>query len=149
MTVLAIMQNQWFKNPERARRLFERHPDQRERVIELMLFAGCKSGRVLKKAFGESLCGMLVWEETTTEIGDNASSVFKVDYDHLRRVIHKHDPKVVLAFGKIAAGAVGVILPQHKIIAGPHPAARQPDVLDRLRDMRRTLEMKLQLGADV
>lgn len=143
MTVLAIMQNQWFKNPERVRRMFARHPEQRERIVEIFLFAGCKSGRVLKQVFGATLCGAIIWEEASTYIGDKASSVFHADYDHLRRVVHKHDPKVVLAFGKVASGAVGCILPAHKIIAGPHPAARQPDTLERLRVMRERLEERL------
>lgn len=144
MTVLAIMQNQWFKNPERVRRLFARHPDQRERVIEVMLFAGCKSGRVLKKVFGEALCGTIVWEEASPEIGDKASSVFHADRAHIEAVLKKHNPKVVLTFGAVAAGGVALTdYPVERVIAGPHPAARQPDVLDRLRVMRERLELRI------
>lgn len=143
MTILAFMQNQWFKNPERVRRLFARHP-QRERIIEALLFAGCKSGRVLKKVFGEALCGTIVWEEASPEIGDRASSVFRADRAHIEAALAKHKPNIVLTFGAVAAGGLALTgYPVERAICGPHPAARQPDVLERLRVMRERLEERM------
>src|SRR5688572_11378836 len=111
MSVVAIMQNQWFHNPERVRRLMETRPEARERLIAYALFAGCKSGRVLRSVFGD-LCDDFVWEEASREIGDRASSVFTADLAHLRAVVEKHQPRIVLAFGRVAGLAMQILVPE-------------------------------------
>lgn len=132
MTILAILQNQWFKDPDHVRRLIEKcEPERRVRyrrkMIEYALFAGCKTGKVLKKVLGPHLCEQIVWEEASPRIGGHASSSFPADLDHLRTVIAEVDPRIIIAFGSIAA--VGLMSLQdltgtRTLIFAPHPTAR-------------------------
>lgn len=142
MKVVAIMQNQWFHQPERVRRLLARRPESRERLIAYALFAGCKSGRVLRDVFGDR-CDEIVWEEASREIGNRASAAFTADFDHLSTVIQKHAPSIALAFGRIAGDAMQAIMPSERLIVGPHPAARGPNVMAQLRQMRELLDKAL------
>jgi len=124
MKVLAFLQNQWFNNPEQARATFLRHPDQRNRLIALYLFMGCLTGRRLISAFGEDLCNDIVWEECSKEVGGKSSASFPPDFAHICEAINKHNPDVILAFGKTASDALRKVAPNQLVIYGPHPAAR-------------------------
>lgn len=142
--VLGIMQNQWFKDPERVRRMLSAptaDPKLRRRLIAYSLFAGCKSGRVLRKTLGTEWCERILWDEASLEIGGHAASVFPADLLHIRALIDREKPSLVVAFGKIAVDAVfaldGAMPP---LLAAPHPAARQPDTEVRLRAIRATLD---------
>lgn len=136
--VLAILQNQWFRDPDRVREILARTPQVRPRLIAYALFAGCRTGRVLKRVFGEDLCRRITWEEASPHIGGQASAVFPADLDHLTTLVMRHQPVAILAFGKIAADAMAVVLerPTKRLITGPHPAARQPQTESRLIQMK-------------
>lgn len=149
MKVLAFLQNQWFKDPDHVREILKRTPAARQRIITYSLFAGCKTGRVLKAALGEEWCRKIVWEEASPEIGGQASAAFPADRQHILDVIVREQPTVILAFGKIAADAVNSLCPIHRltppatiinIITAPHPAARNLDTLELLRNVRAMLE---------
>lgn len=147
MKVLAIMQNQWMRDPERMRRLIERYPNARRRAIALALFAGCRSGRVLRRVFGLEWCSAIIWDEASREIGGHAASVFPADLEHLRAMLAEVAPDVVLAFGRIACEALTTIQPAALLIGGPHPVAPGADTLPRLRAMRNTLEQTAAVSA--
>jgi hypothetical protein len=143
MKILAFMQNQWFKNPEKVRAQYERYPDMRNDLIARYLFMGCLSGRRLQAALGEALCDQIVWEEASPEIGGNSASKFPADAKHIAGAIIKHNPDVVFAFGKIASDGVLSAFAEieshptpinFRLITGPHPAARN-DPMPRLREM--------------
>lgn len=147
--IVAILQNQWFKDPEGVKAMMEEHPERRERYIEAFLFMGCLTGRRLRSAFGEELCDRIIWEEASPEIGGAANSRFPADARHIAGVILKHRPAVVIALGTIAANGVMAALDhasiqqqaerlELQIITGPHPAARQ-DPMPRLREIGSTL----------
>jgi hypothetical protein len=145
--ILAVMQNQWFHNPERVKAAIARakNPEAyRRRMIEWALFAGCKSGRVLKRVFGEHRCEEIIWEESSREIGSSASSVFPADVAHLRNVLQHFNPAIVLGFGKVACDglrqAFDTSAPMPVFIEAPHPTARQTDVMERLWVARRRLD---------
>lgn len=140
MTVVAFLQNMWFKDPEGAKRVFTDHPDRREYLISAFLFMGCLTGRRLRAAFGEDTCERIVWEECSREIGGRSSSAFPADMNHIRAVIRKHSPDIVLAFGRIAVDAVNQLRPLPKcILTGPHPAARSPKTTEQLEWMAEQL----------
>lgn len=141
MKVLAILQNQWFKDPDRVRATLERHPEARRRMIAFALFAGCKTGRVLKSIFGNR-CDSIVWEEASPEIGGHAASVFPADVAHLRRILDEVNPDIVLAFGVIAGRAMAALVDADRLIVGPHPTARDADVCARLKIMAEILETR-------
>lgn len=140
MIVLAVLQNMWVKDPERVKALLARTPQARRRLIHYSLFAGCRTGRVLKSVFGEDRCREIVWEESTTEIAGNPKDVFPPDATHLRAALEDVKPDVVLAFGRIAAGVLELLVPGEKLVVGPHPTARQPDTLKRLLWMAECLD---------
>ncbi len=71
MKVLGLLQNMWFKDPERAKKTlafyYEKKGDGgRERFISDMLFFGCLTGRRLRQAFGEERCDEIIWEEVSS-----------------------------------------------------------------------------------
>jgi hypothetical protein len=141
MRLLAVLQNQWFHDPEKVRAILARTPQARRRLIHYSLFAGCRTGRVLKDVFGEERCRTIVWEEASPEIGGKASSCFPADQAHLRAVLDDVKPDLVLAFGRIAGNALAELVPGAKLILGPHPTARQPDTMTKLRVMAGRIEL--------
>lgn len=136
--VVAFLQCLWVRDPERVRAIYARHAGDMRRRAELnarFLFRESTTGRRLRGAFGE-LCGRIVWEEVTTQIGGESRSVFPPDPDHIRRVLAYHKPDAVLVFGKVARDGVVPIVyreyPNVPVIPAPHPAARRATVPTKL-----------------
>lgn len=140
MIVLAVLQNMYVNDPERVKAIIERTPQARRRMLTYALFAGCRTGRVLKQVFGEDCPRRFIWDESTREIAGDTRTVYPADYEHLRAVLAEVKPDVVLAFGKVASGALAGLVPGEKLVIGPHPTARQPDTMRRLRWMAEALE---------
>jgi uracil-DNA glycosylase len=134
MKVLAVLQNQWFQDPARVREILARRPDLRRPFCHRALFAGCRSGQVLKQVFGPR-CRDIIWENASPEIGDHASSKFPADIPHLRAMLEEVKPDVVLALGRVASEALLPIVPRAKLLIGPHPTARGADTITRLKAM--------------
>jgi hypothetical protein len=132
MKIVAFLQNMWVRNPEAARRILRRSPEVRERLIAYALFAGCLTGRRLKAALGEDLCQSIVWEEASRVISDNPKDYHAPDAEHIKAVLAKHRPEVVLCFSR---GAEKVIrqLCSCRMISAPHPATRLKDIVARLQ----------------
>ncbi len=174
LRVVAFLQCQWFKDPERVRQTYARHPgeDFRRRFIATTLFMGCLTGRRLAAVFGPresrdpvaaaDWTGQIVWEETSREIGGEASSFFPPDLDHMSEVLRSVVPCVVLAFGAPARAALQAmanifnpvrdgenlysvvpldagIVPFYAILA-PHPAARGAATVPGLIAARESLD---------
>lgn len=130
--ILAFLQNMWVRDPERIKRDIAKHGEElRLRFIEYALFAGCKTGRNLRKAFTEEVCDQIVWEETTREIAGDPKTIFPADLEHIAKCFQVHQPKVVLTFGAIAGEAVRPVLckldPKPHHIHAHHPASRHVD----------------------
>lgn len=140
MKILAFLQNQWFKDPEGVRRIFQKWPDKRNYLIRSYLFMGCLTGKRLQAAFGEDLCDEIIWEEASSEVGSVSRSKFAADRQHMLSAIKKHQPEVILCFGAIAKEGLDSLetLFDVLIIYGPHPAARN-DPMPRLREMAQEL----------
>lgn len=143
MKVLAVLQNQWFHDPAQVKAIIERTPAARRKIITRSLFAGCRTGRVLRNVFGVQRCSEIVWEEASREIGGEASSVFPADLAHLRVVLEEEKPAIVLGFGRIACDALAGLVNGFDLVVGPHPVARGLDTLPRLRIMAECLENML------
>lgn len=149
---LAIMQNMWVREPDRMRKAFETHGEEfRLRFIKYALFAGCLTGRRIRGAFGDDLVDKIIWEESTREIAGDAKTVFPPALEHIRNIIVKYQPLIVIAFGKIAAEATFQVLQKNgitkphmlKFVTCPHPAARQPDTMERLREAAEKVRREL------
>jgi hypothetical protein len=122
MKIVAFLQNQWFHEPEKVRSIYARNPGRREALNKRFLFAKSFTGRRLRAAFGE-LCDEIVWEETSPEIGDKSSAEFPPDAEHIQRVLDKHQPDLVLLFGRNALKGVSPLW-TGATVCFPHPAAR-------------------------
>lgn len=129
--ILAFLQNQWFHDPESVQRMYDRHPEDRNRLIAGFLFMGCLTGRRLQAVLGEQLCDHIIWEETSKNLGSHAGSRFPADLAHMRDAIAKFNPAIIICFGKIAGDAMAQInqplfgQSSYTLITAPHPAARQ------------------------
>lgn len=146
--IVAFLQNQWFKNPERARRTYAMFGDERRHELNArFLFAGCTTGRNLQKTFGPELCDRIIWEETSREVGDRPSSIFPADMTWMCNVMRRFKPAIVLTFGKHAEAAFGVLREQFVFdgmwLKAMHPAARHPDLLASLRETERQLRVAM------
>lgn len=149
--VLCILQNQWFKDPEAVKKIFDRWPHKRNYLIASYLFMGCLTGRRLRSAFGEELCDEIIWEEASPQVGGVSSSRFPADPKHIADAIIKHQPSIVIALGSIASSGVMAAMSrivqderfQFQLITGPHPAARQ-DPIPRLREIAEEIIPKVQ-----
>lgn len=158
---LAILQNQWFKRPDRVRSIYARHPGHRERINRDFLFMGCLTGRRLVAAFGDDIIEQIAFENASPKIGGCSSSRFDGDAGHVDRVICEHRPEFIIAFGSEAQLTVSSLLgygdgslwvlaepDDHRevrsdpggvntvhipVLLAPHPAARGADVMPRLR----------------
>lgn len=151
MKILAFAQNQWFKNPARMQAMLagRYYNGDREKFIKTFLFFRCRTGIVLRSTLTEELCDRIIWEEASPLMGDHAGAKFPPDPVHIKRVISKHDPTVILGFGNQARDGIGValidrlglamtpgiLLPGPSVLLGPHPTARTGDVFPRLRSM--------------
>lgn len=127
MKVLAVLQNQWFPPAEavRVREMMARSSStQRRRLTAAFLFRSCHSGKVLRSFF--PTCREWVWENASPKIGDRPGAVFPADYEHLRAALFEEQPKVILAFGRIASDALGGLARDFDLplFCGPHPASR-------------------------
>jgi hypothetical protein len=135
-----LLENQWFKDPPRMRRMLETtYKGERSEFVRTFLFFGCLTGNRIQAAFGDRWTdpGRAVWEETSPQMGSRPGEKFPADLEHIRASLLTHRPDVVVAFGKTACAAID----QCRMFAGltfavieaPHPAARQDDVATRLR----------------
>lgn len=157
MKILAFLQNQWFNDPEGVKAMLNRQRDcgeftqeqmrhrVRRRLIHYALFAGCLTGRRLKRTFGK-LTDEIVWEEGSPEIGGKASSFFPPDEKHILATIEEEKPDFILCFGASNRPVLEKLCPcpisPYRVIFMPHPAARHVTVMDDLKEG----EMALQLG---
>lgn len=146
ITVLAFLQNQWFRDPALAKRSIDRliavgGESARRRFIARTLFMGCLTGRRIKAAFGDDV-NRIVWEECSREIAAQASGCPMPDPTHIQQALFDVSPDIVLLFGAVARDAV---LPYWKgeTILAPHPAARQISVLTELRSAAEILRGKI------
>lgn len=136
MTTLALLQNQWFKDPARWERLMS-SPRRRE-YLRNALFYTCLTGkRLLAAGFDPDA---IIWENVHPKIGSKPSDCFGVLQSHVNQIYHEVQPDIILRFGKVAQSCE---LPANfrfdYVIDGPHPAARHPTCLDELRQINARL----------
>jgi hypothetical protein len=124
--------------PERAAAMIARTPQVRPRLIKYALFQS-HTGTRLKQVFGEE-CMDWEWDNASPQIGGHSASCFPADPEHIKAVLEEHQPDVVLTFGKVASDALRKTCAHFKLIAGPHPAARQDNVMSRLEKMADSLK---------
>ncbi|HEV2329206.1 MAG TPA: hypothetical protein VGY56_10500 [Verrucomicrobiae bacterium] len=137
MTIVAFMQNMWVREPARIeRQLASVPPRHREKLrsalIRYCLFAGCLTGRRLRKAFGEYLCQQIIWDEASPKICDTPREIPPAEIPHILAVLRRHDPKIVIAFGKSAGDALRSCW-TGPIVFSPHPACRRQEDLVKLQ----------------
>lgn len=139
MKIVAFLQNQWFKQPERMKLILENDfKGNRERFVSTFLFFGCATGRNLRRWLGEELCDLIIWENASCEITGEASGCPPADPEHIKRVLKKHKPTHVIAFGRIAESAV-LLLPgkrRYELYTVPHPTSRQPGVSSQILQLK-------------
>lgn len=142
MKILAFLQNQWVNDPRRCEAILaDLDPRGRRAVGAAWLFMGCRTGRVLVRAFGDDEVHEWEWSNASPKLGGRASSSFPPDLDHIRAELEDVRPDVVLAFGRVAADALPKVW-TGALITGPHPTARPPvDVPGELARMKHELAL--------
>jgi len=137
--VLAFLQNQWFKDPEAAQRMFDRRPDLRNEYIKRFLFMGCLTGRRLEAVLGDELCDQIIWEEASPKKAGFSSGVFPADTEHIKNSIEIHKPEVIICFGKVASDAIKGMNLTIPILYAPHPTSRQ-NPMPKLKEAAKALK---------
>ncbi len=142
MTILCFLQNMWVREPKKVRAWLDKNPDLWNGAVAGFLFAGCVTGRRIRTCFGDELIRKMTFEECTKEIAGDSRTVCESDPEHIRAALENHQPKIVVTFGKIAADALDNVCYETKtgrpgvipIIHCPHPAARQADTVEKLKN---------------
>lgn len=142
MIIVAFLQNQWFKDPERIKRIYAARPDRREELNKRFLFLNSLTGKRLKATFGD-MCNLIIWEEISPRIGRESAAVFSPDHDHIKSVLEKHKPDCLIAFGTKAKEGLKRYCEGIPLIDCPHPAARRADTMQRLCSAAMLLEDKI------
>lgn len=150
MNIVAFLQNPWFPEGTAERHIIAYRDDQKfhQRLLE-----GTMSGGRLVKAFGE-LFERIHWDNTNWRPAWKANGREDPDYNHMKDVILRKQPQIVLCFGNQARDSVQVIRhlipvglwPKH-VMACHHPNARfktQKD-LDNFADKVRGAILQLEL----
>jgi hypothetical protein len=155
MKVVAILQNAWFKDPQRIAEIYAKHAASLEKQCWLTaayLFMGCLTGRRLRQTFGEDLCEHIEWAEASPRLGAKSSDAFPAEPQHIAKVIRHFNPGIVIGFGKIAANGVLQTMPllaadtsrrEFYFTSAPHPAARHATVMDELRKVAADVKGRL------
>lgn len=148
MKIVAFLQCAWFHNPAAVQAAIARQPadrqlEFRQRFLHRALFAGGMTGTRLKAALGMDICGRILWEEASTELGTESSAQFPPNLEHIARVLKEFEPGVVIAFGNVAHDALLALgeldLPHGRMLFAPHPAARYADTAARLAALKEEL----------
>lgn len=143
MKVVAFLQNMWVRNPAKIQRMFDSDPtgELRLRLIEYALFAGCLTGRRLKKGLGEDWCDAIIWEEASPVIDNDYKRYHPPEEAHITAVLAKHQPDLVLCFTKRGEPTVKKLC-KCPVIGMPHPAARGKAPILALEATRKQLEFE-------
>lgn len=157
MKILCLLQNTWAKDPDRVHALLAKNPDRRHEIVARLLFAsGCLTGQRILTVFGE----LLKQHEWTFE---NASTVVTGDsggrppynVEHVRGVIGRFRPDVVLVLGTSAKEAVKDIAKSRRnsnvlppVVECIHPAVRKPGWLVEMTRARDELEDVIVLNSN-
>jgi hypothetical protein len=113
--------------------------ERRNAIIGRGLFAGCKTGKVLRQ------CGLvempwIAWDNASPAIGTRSHHKFLPDPEHMAGVINQYRPLLVIALGNEAQrGLEQLSLDGCVVLCGPHPAARM-NVIPELTVIGRKVE---------
>ena len=96
--VVAFLQNPWFKpgTDQRVIRLYMECASYRRMVLALSA-----TGRALMEAFGDFYC-QIWWDNACPLPGQERAASFPPDVEHIREVVKRLKPKIVLCFGRSA-----------------------------------------------
>lgn len=129
LTIVAFLQNMWVRPHQVARvSRFDPLSEERKRMTAYALFAGCVTGRRLKRALGEDICSRIVWQEASPVVADNPRDYHPPDLQHVRAVLNKYQPQLVLCFTRAGEGLIRTMLDEGTVfVPCQHPAARKPN----------------------
>lgn len=120
--ILAFLQNCWFP---RDTRLDYIHRYLSDDVFRRRVLSRGWTGHRLINAFGEKMYSEIIWENASIEVGDHSSHCGEPDLEHVRCMIEKHNPDLILTFGRVAFGSVNLVnngkIP---VMSTKHPSAR-------------------------
>jgi len=153
MKILAFLQNMWV-HAHQVLGVSRCHPisNAREDMIRYALFAGCLTGRRLKQAFGKTLCDCIIWQEASPVVSSNSRDYHSPNEAHIRAVLDKHTPDLVLIMTMRGADQIERIIHDCRgdmfpIVKCPHPAARAQDTTARLAEARASIDLAVALKA--
>lgn len=148
MKILCLLSNNWHASPEALHQLLAKSPDKRHEIIARQLFMSRNlTGKRLLTVFGE-LLKEHSWtfehaSTTSPAIGDSGGRP-AYNVEHVRQVIHRHRPDVILAVGvapqeaindmRAAKKAQTVILPP--VVNCIQPSTTRPGWLKRMTGVR-------------
>lgn len=148
MKTLCLLSNNWHSDPQAIHLLLSRQPDRRHEIIARQLFMSSNlTGKRLLTVFGELLKDhSWTFEHASTTspaIGDSGGRP-AYNVEHVRQVIHRHRPDVILAVGvapqeaisdmRAAKKAQTVVLPP--VVNCIQPSTTRPGWLKRMTGAR-------------
>lgn len=143
--VVAFLQNPWFA-PSVSEKIIKRYkedPDFRRIVL-----GRSKTGVWLKNAFGPEAYKIIWWDNASKNAGRHRAALYPADLEHMREVIAKVGPDLVIAFGRIAGQAIDQVWPGPTLKC-PHPMARGDQRDNLLSTAKETKKFLKGYGYDV
>ena len=129
MKIVAFLQNAWFSPGTRDEYIsrYLSDDDFHRRVL-----ARGYSGRRILRICGEKIFQKIVWQNVSLEVGAKSDHCGKPDLEHVKSVMYRHKPDLILTFGSVALGALNFLYSQGRInvpiFSTKHPNARHfPD----------------------
>jgi len=126
------------------------NPDTWNQWCKILLFQGCITGKRIKAVFGD-LVDDMIFDQSTKEILNNPREVPKADLKHMRNTILRIRPDTIITFGNHTTKALHKIITSPDmwyhiripkiIFNAPHPAARQPDTIAKLKSVAEKLRV--------
>lgn len=103
ISIVAFLQNPWFKQRSDFDRVVEMYRDNQEFHKKILLMS--MSGRRLYAAFKE-LYNVIHWDNSNWRSGKRACDVLPPDHAHMLNVIKLRNPRIILTFGNQARDAL-------------------------------------------
>ena len=133
MSVVALLQNPWFK-PDTAQYVIDNYRTNqgyRRRVLQLS-----KTGKMLSQAFDKKF-SEIYWDNANPNHATHSAGALPPDMDHIKNILIEQKPRIVLCFAATARGAMSYLKEHQASLPGlfslapieyeycPHPASRQ------------------------
>ncbi len=145
VVALCFLQNQWGRNPTTSDPIFERFKKaedghkMRSEYVRRCLMRSCRTGKILKRAWGVDLMVRVEWDNASPRISETPDGRFNSDARHMQEIVDAHKPGIIVVLGSVAQKGILAVKHNATVLAGPHPCARAIATMEPLKEIGKKL----------